>query len=281
MDECLSSVQSQDYCEWECLLIDDGSTDQSSLLCDAWAEKDSRFSVFHTENHGVASARNFGLAKAKGVFVTFIDADDVVASDLLSSLVSAAETTGEDFIVGGYLTFGEAGLQREFVPVTNSILSFQKEGENLLLDLFEKNLLYGPCVKLYRLDLIKKAKALFDDRYAYGEDLLFNCLVLGQTERVVSVASCLYYYRKHGKETLSATFHANRFSIDFYQWKSLHSLFESKTFLTNAIKDYLANRLWGIVYDGVFLFPQLPDQSFSYLRSILSLPEITLLKKEE
>lgn len=281
MNECLSSVLAQDYSDWECLLIDDGSTDQSSQICDAWAEKDSRFRVFHTENHGVAMARNLGLAKVNGGFVTFVDGDDFVAPIFLSTLVSAAKSSEEDLIVGGYKSFGESGFLREYVPTSNRSLSFQLEDEAFVLDLFEKNLLYGPWGKLYRRDLIIKANAFFEDYLSYGEDLLFNCLVLGQTQRIVSVAYGLYYYRKHGEETLSTTFRANRFSVDYPQWKKLYSLFESKGFLTNAILNYLANRLWGIVYDGIFLFPQLTEQSLSYLRSILSIPEITFLKSHQ
>ena len=81
LDRCIKSILSQSYRNIELILIDDGSTDGSSLLCDEWAAKDSRVMVIHKENGGVSSARNSGLKVFKGEYLTFVDPDDFIASD--------------------------------------------------------------------------------------------------------------------------------------------------------------------------------------------------------
>ena len=78
LDRCIQSILSQTYTDFELLLIDDGSTDSSGVICDKYAEQDSRVRVFHKENGGVSSARNIGLDNANGVWITFCDSDDWV-----------------------------------------------------------------------------------------------------------------------------------------------------------------------------------------------------------
>ena len=84
--ECLDSILNQTFTDWEALLIDDGSPDNSGVICDEYAAKDNRFKVFHKENGGVSSARNLGLEKATGEWVTFIDADDWIEKEAVYQL---------------------------------------------------------------------------------------------------------------------------------------------------------------------------------------------------
>lgn len=84
--QCLDSIIAQTFTDWECLLIDDGSPDKSGSICDEYAEKDSRFRVFHTPNGGVSSARNLGLDNARGEWITFIDADDLISNNYFKTI---------------------------------------------------------------------------------------------------------------------------------------------------------------------------------------------------
>ena len=81
LDRCVQSVLSQSYRNIEMVLIDDGSTDGSGALCDKWAQEDSRVVVIHKENGGVSSARNAGLVRSKGDFLTFVDPDDFISPE--------------------------------------------------------------------------------------------------------------------------------------------------------------------------------------------------------
>ena len=91
LKKCVNSVLSQTYSNLEIILVDDGSNDSSENLCDKYMEADSRISVFHTANEGVASARNLGIKEAKGKYIAFIDADDHIDPEYIEKLVSEIE----------------------------------------------------------------------------------------------------------------------------------------------------------------------------------------------
>lgn len=98
----LQQVKEQSFTDFECLIIDDGSSDGSGAVCDAFAAKDQRFKVFHIPNGGVSHARNVGLDAAQGEYITFIDADDGVKHDYLKNLICCAEESGADLVISGF-----------------------------------------------------------------------------------------------------------------------------------------------------------------------------------
>ena len=91
LPECLDSIINQEHSEFECLLIDDGSHDDSLKVCNDYADKDSRFRVFHKTNGGVGSARNLGLENATGEWVAFVDSDDIITPNHLSQFATAIQ----------------------------------------------------------------------------------------------------------------------------------------------------------------------------------------------
>jgi len=103
LDECLGSVARQQFGDWECICVDDGSADASAEILDAWAKRDARFRVVRQPNAGVAAARNRGLALAAGEYVWFVDGDDVVAVDALAGLAEAIDANGRPDIVQFHL----------------------------------------------------------------------------------------------------------------------------------------------------------------------------------
>ena len=89
LDRCINSIVNQTYKNREIILVDDGSPDNCPKICDAWAKKDDRIVVIHKENGGVSSAHNKGLDVATGDYITFVDSDDFIEDDMLSSLFNA------------------------------------------------------------------------------------------------------------------------------------------------------------------------------------------------
>lgn len=118
IEETLLSVFNQEYIIWECLLIDDGSTDKTAEIIKKWIEKDNRFCYYKKENKGVSEARNFGLKNAKGDFIQFLDSDDLLTSDKLSISINAIQKNEVDIVCSNYLMFSES--------ITNTQLPFSQ-----------------------------------------------------------------------------------------------------------------------------------------------------------
>ena len=275
---CIESVVNQTYTDWECILVDDGSTDESGAICDGWCSKDSRINVIHQDNRGVSAARNLGLQIAKGDFIAFIDSDDWVEKDYLSYLHNAITKDDADLAVCGMILDYANGAHEIYAPSVEDIFELSSENTNKFVDLNEKYLLYGPTIKLYKRQIISNNNVLFDSNYSYGEDLLFNYEYLNHISKISVVSISKYHYRISSNNTLSKKVREDKFDIDYKQWQVLKSFYISKNMWNDYSKTLLYKRLWGCIYDGIFLFPKIQNKSLAYLQKLLSIPEIDELR---
>lgn len=126
---CIDSILSQSFEHFELLLVDDGSTDSSGVICDEYATKDNRVRVFHKTNGGVSSARNLGIVKSCGEWVAFVDADDRLLKDALNILMNKS-ASGTDLVICGYEIYNEDGelifttdieAQEKFININEAI----------------------------------------------------------------------------------------------------------------------------------------------------------------
>lgn len=280
LSRCMASIISQSFQDWECILIDDGSTDGSGILCDRWAEKDPRITVLHQQNAGVSSARNRGINLAKGEYIAFVDSDDTLEPSYLSMLFNAVSALRADLIVCGMETIYQDGSMKVSSPTTSGFFTLDSNHISDLLDLERATLLYGPVVKLFRKRIITDQHLLFDETQDYGEDLLFNLSYLRFSGSIVRVPQALYHYYRR-ENTLSTVFRTDCFKVDYNQWKALRSFHEETGLMNEEVMRYLSQRLWGIIYDALFAFPKHPDASLSYLKRVLSVPEIDTLCQYE
>ena len=179
---CLDSILSQTMTDYECLLIDDGSTDSSGRICDEYAAKDERFRVFHKENGGVSSARNVGLDNAKGEWITFVDSDDSVEESFLESLYNFGSGSLKicNFTGDGHKDYSEDCSKVK----TSSVIT------RLLND----NLVWAPWGKLFSNDIINDHNLRFDIKLRLGEDTVFCWEYLSYCPDVTVLASNLYNY---------------------------------------------------------------------------------------
>ena len=187
LDRCIQSILAQTYTDFELLLIDDGSTDLSGEICDKYAEQDSRVKVFHKENGGVSSARNLGLDKANGDWVTFVDADDWVPTLYLNNL--SDNTNSADFVVS---IVGE----NDNISYQGSII--KKLEANLIGDYIEAatNFLTwsSPWAKIYKRTILEEKNIRFDERLFSGEDLVFVLEYMCIVRSILVKESCGYCY---------------------------------------------------------------------------------------
>ena len=171
---CIDSILGQSFTDFELLLVDDGSTDGSGAICDAYAAKDSRARMFHKENGGVSSARNLGLDNAQGEWVYFVDSDDEVLPDGLLTLVNGVSDE-VDIVMGGY---EEVDGQGETPSTVVEYEQFRLNKRHSGITQYAGYGLYGlywgyMWVRLLRRDLINKNAIRFDANIAIKEDTLF------------------------------------------------------------------------------------------------------------
>jgi glycosyltransferase involved in cell wall biosynthesis len=188
LPDCLKSILSQEGVDFEVILVNDGSTDDSGFVCDSMAAEDSRVTAIHQLNGGVSSARNAGLEAAQGEFVTFVDADDALLEGALQNMYSE----DADFVVAGYRKGNQicAPLEDRFFRGREQVISFldsSVSGGNLPL-------LNTVWCKLFRLEVIRSAGLLFDTSLRYGEDKLFVLKYLTYINSVRTLPLPVYDY---------------------------------------------------------------------------------------
>lgn len=171
LTKCINSIFSQEYIDWELILVDDGSKDNSLALCQDIKEGNNNIFVVHKDNGGLASARNTGLEYAKGEYICFIDSDDSVEKNYLSSLIENLEKYDSDISVCGF-KFVNNGNITTSINTQDRCYNNVFNNEDFLL-LFETGLLNSACNKLYKRKIIANNTLLFRD-LTIVEDLDFN-----------------------------------------------------------------------------------------------------------
>lgn len=212
---CIDSILNQTYSDFELILVDDGSTDESGRICDTYAIKDNRVKVIHQDNSGVSVARNTGIKAARGDYICFVDSDDYINRDYLKKLLETKKKYSDfDNIWCGMRTvsgYDSETLQSVLFSNTDHYsVSSVKE----IMTLHEKWLDAGPYCKLYSKKIIQNNKLRFDTNLSLGEDLTFNFRYLDLTnKKIVIVNEPLYSYFKQNEGTLSSKYYADLYSI--------------------------------------------------------------------
>ena len=277
IESTLESIREQSFSAWECVVVDDGSTDHSLSICENYASEDPRFKVMTQENRGVSTARNVGLKVCVGKYVCFVDSDDWIEPDYLSALLDNAGNA--ELVVSGQIREIADGTVM-LAPSETCCFELTERNAARFVELEERLLLYAPHEKLFVNSIIQENKLSFKEDCSYGEDLIFNYQYLYYVRTISQIDKALYHYRLE-KGTLSTSFRSNAFEEDYGQWRILKSFYIERSIMCNDAEVYLAKRLWGIVYDGIFLFPKLKEPPKNYLKGILSIPEIDVLRKHQ
>lgn len=194
---CLDAIYAQTYRSWEAILVDDGSQDGSAEICDDALNKDPRFRRIHKANGGVSSARNVGIDAARGKYLMFIDADDIIVPTCLEKMVRTIETYGTDLVLCGYERFrGDWTEPHPFSPF--SVTLMQSLPELLAIYTEGKTNLHGVSIwgKLYRADIIREHGIRFDPEITYEEDCDFNMNYLPHVKKAAALGEMLYRYRQ-------------------------------------------------------------------------------------
>lgn len=179
LKECIESLIKCKKNNIEFILINDGSTDSSTKICDKYHEKDSRIKVIHQKNGGVSNARNKGISRAKGKYLIFVDSDDVLEY--------------------GWERLFDLKMEKDIYYVTKNISKKTSKEKMLkyIVGFNEENFCFaGPFSKIFKTDFLKRNNILFREKLINGEDMLFNVNTLLNCETFEIINDTYYNYRK-------------------------------------------------------------------------------------
>lgn len=203
--KCVESIQAQTYSDFEIILIDDGSPDKCPQICDDLAKTDKRIKVVHKENGGLSSARNVGLDKATGEYITFVDSDDTINSMMIERLFDAISTNNADISMCGCRTVTDNGKLL-------AIDSFE-EGHIFKSEELISRIIFplktASWNKLFKRSVIKDCR--FPEGKIHGEDLVFLMDIINESTKLVTVEYNGYNYFKRGNSITTSSFNNHAF----------------------------------------------------------------------
>lgn len=189
LNKCIKSLINQTKQELEFVLVNDGSTDTSEDIIKSY--KDKRIKYFKNKNQGIGKTRNFGIDKATGKYIMFLDSDDYLATHACEELFNKAEKENLDLVINNFYRVDEETEKQEEVKIPEFKNTTLKENKNLLLDV---NL--APWNKLYKTELLKKNKIKFVENLKY-EDAPFVVETMDKAKKIGQVNKSLNYYVIH------------------------------------------------------------------------------------
>ena len=189
LKKCVDSVLSQTETDFECILVNDGSTDNSGALCDEIAKQDSRIRVIHQENTGLGGARNTGIREAKSDWLLFIDSDDYIEPQTLDLTLKEAEKTDADMVIFAIRSVNDAGKQ---LAVLNDSVEHRRV-YSPQKDTFLLKGMVTACNRICKKSLFTDFNIYFPSKVWY-EDIRTTTKLLAHSKQVVYIENVLYNY---------------------------------------------------------------------------------------
>lgn len=215
LDKCLNSILNQSYTNLEIILVDDGSTDNSGIICDKFSELDSRVRVIHKDNQGVAIARNTGIKCSNGIYIGFVDSDDFLESTMYEKMINQMDNNNADLVMCNYYILKDGIVDYHNHNIENNILEIENLDEFFYL--MNKDYYRGFCWnKLFKKSLLNNLS--FDSNIAMCEDLLFVSQYATLCKKMVFLNECLYnYYQREGSAVNSKINYKHLTAIKAYE----------------------------------------------------------------
>lgn len=205
LERCLESLKAQTYANLQIILVDDGSPDLSSLLCDDWITKDIRMSVIHKPNGGLSDARNFGMELATGECISFIDSDDYISDEFFEMLLSTMHNEASDIVECGVVRVDE---NSHFENYEDDYRIDTYLTEKALSGLIAENPFHQHVWnKLYKTELVK------DVNFPYGklnEDEFWTYRIFGKANRITRINKTMYFYFQRSSSIMGEGFNLRR-----------------------------------------------------------------------
>ncbi|AQW22835.1 glycosyltransferase family 2 protein [Clostridium perfringens] len=220
--DCIKSILQQSFTNYEIILVNDGSTDQSEEICKLLMKKDYRVKYVKQINHGVSFARNKGIEVATGEYLMFMDSDDLMPKETLKAFFDTNDDI--DFILGGYSEFVNSPTQIVKACICHPMNGSIKELCSNIQSYLDPPLLLGPCFKRFKRSIINEMESWFPLDMSYGEDAVFVLNYLMKVKSVKCIDVNGYLYRKSNHQSLSGRFRSDKIDINIELSKKIEQL---------------------------------------------------------
>lgn len=249
LEKNIISILKQTYKNFELILIDDGSTDNSREILKDFEKKDKRIKVIYKNNTGVSDTRNTGIKIAKGEFITFFDADDYVEKTFLEDTINIYKNYNVELVITGFFSEIEGKNDNSFdkINMETKIYKNMDEIKQDFVNMWDKQILYNVWNKLYLKSIIDKYEINFP-KDNWGEDVEFNRKYLLNINSLYITQNCYYHYIRERKGAITNTYNEKIFDIrkkEFFEFNDYFEKFgiSKEKYLEFSYRRYLERTL--------------------------------------
>ncbi|MGO2103516.1 MAG: glycosyltransferase family 2 protein [Psychroflexus halocasei] len=271
----IQSVLDQTYGDFELLVVIDGSPDNSKIIAESFTDK--RITIYEKPNGGLSDARNYGLVRAKGEYVYFMDSDDWIESDLIEKTINVLENKKLDLVIFGYFQDDEnidGALINSQTIIPNSA-PFKKTERAVILEPHIIGLLGYAWNKVYRRSFLLDNKLVFEKSTSLVEDILFNSQVYQKTDVLHFINEAFYHYLNRPSATLIKQFHKDSFQLKLRKNEALKQFFKN-WYVQNSADILAFSQIHGIRYCIHNMFHFKNDLTFNektaYIKNMIKHP---------
>lgn len=256
LSESINSILMQSG-DWELIIVDDGSCDNSSSICDYYKKIDNRINVFHKNNDGVSSARNYGIEKATGKYIVFVDSDDVIDINFLSIIQGYLNDDIDLIHYGWYYIDGKHTLKHDVCKVSTCLT---------LKEVCRKNIFHGFVWSyVFKKDIIKKNKLSFSTNLNYAEDWEFILKYYLYVNKMQILKDCLYSQVMRPGSATNRELGEKYISDNFEMYRRVMSISSNypkyiRNFYKRSIKDINIWMVNNVLYKNKKLFSVYKDK---------------------
>lgn len=221
LTQCVESILAQTFTNWELLLVDDGSTDNSGKMCDEWSKQDNRVKVIHKENTGQADSRNIALKNARGRYIGFVDSDDWIEPNMYETMYSVATQQDADIVICGY---ADEYVKRAEVYNNDNKTVIYTQDEAI------ERLIYDNEIRSYLWDKLFRREILGDEmpKGRIFEDYAIMPRWFANAKKIVSLHVPLYHYRQRRGSTIYSDPAKNRYMFFLAEQMRCSFMLENK-----------------------------------------------------
>ena len=257
ISQCLESIINQSYQDLEIIVVDDGSTDNSGTICDEFAEKDKRIIVYHTENHGLSAARNYGIDHLQGEWLMFVDSDDWVSPKFCERAYEVARKNNADLVIFQKENTKENGIiqRKKRYKITDSANLITCE------EAIDGGSVYA-WNKMYKRELFSDIRYPEDHVF---EDIAVTHKLIYKAKRIVSISDILIFHRIR-KNSISQT----KDKQSMQDWLSYHIQRYQELIIYGYPENKAKQQLQGVAINYCVFMPRSNDELYCYAERLLS-----------